>query len=271
MAEPGIDSRDPALLHPILQVLVKEFMRIAKSQGVSCGISGTVRDKVRQDYYYNVKHTTTVKGGYSYHQYGIAVDIVPLDSKGNLSWPDPDPRWAKLGAIGQSIGFDWGGAWAGFVDRPHYEVTFGLSCAQLYNGAQIPKTISKGCKSKSLVKYIQRLLNITPDGVFGNDTYNAVRQYNATGEIDAGLLQALIDKANEPPKPTKPEVIYMDEFKDVPADHYSAAAFKELLNIGIFNGYTDSKGQRVAGFNEPMPTERVVQLLWNTISYLKGE
>lgn len=126
-----IDSRRIEDLNPILQVLTKRFLGIAAEKGLKVGISGTYRDKEMQDKLYNqVPKVTTVRGGYSYHNWRLAVDIVPLDEKGNLSWPSvSNPIWQQLGAIGKSLGLEWGGSWKSFVDMPHYQLTFGYACA----------------------------------------------------------------------------------------------------------------------------------------------
>lgn len=58
----------------------------------------------------------------SNHQSGRALDVVPADINGNPVWPGPsDKRWAMISEAGKAAGFKWGGDWAVFPDRPHYE------------------------------------------------------------------------------------------------------------------------------------------------------
>ncbi len=58
----------------------------------------------------------------SRHQSGRALDIVPA-IKGLPVWPPTtDPRWQRIGQVGQAMGFDWGGTWTKFPDFPHYEM-----------------------------------------------------------------------------------------------------------------------------------------------------
>jgi peptidoglycan L-alanyl-D-glutamate endopeptidase CwlK len=68
---------------------------------------------------------TNAKGGDSLHNYGCAVDIVFIEN-GRPSWAEHHP-WHILGAIGKKHGFEWGGDWASFPDRPHLQITMGYT------------------------------------------------------------------------------------------------------------------------------------------------
>jgi len=62
---------------------------------------------------------TEIQGGETYHNFGLAFDLLPLksisetlpprevDGKRTLS----NEKWEKVGAIGKSLGFEWGGEW----------------------------------------------------------------------------------------------------------------------------------------------------------------
>lgn len=71
----------------------------------------------------------------SYHVWGLAVDFVFKDSKGNWTWePGADCAiydlschgtrwyWDKLGEQIEAAGFEWGGRWRTF-DGPHAQLT----------------------------------------------------------------------------------------------------------------------------------------------------
>lgn len=60
------------------------------------------------------KIVTNAKPGQSNHNLRKAIDIVDRAKGYNLDWP-------KLGAIGKSAGLAWGGDWASFPDKPHFE------------------------------------------------------------------------------------------------------------------------------------------------------
>ena len=262
-----IDSRDIKELHPILQVLTNEFLRIAKERNLPVAVTSTYRNHEMQDYYYNVTKTTTVKGGYSYHNHRLAVDIVPLIN-GVPAWPQPAQyNWNRLGETGESLGLEWGGRWTSFVDRPHYQMTFGLTCAEILNGKAIPQKIVRGCPDRRLVRLVQELVGVTVDGIFGDLTLAAVKRFIPSGEVDAAGLKLLLDRRNAASQPTP---VPVNEFSDVPTGHWSASAFREMQKRGIITGY-DENGKRVAGFGKPMETERIVQLLWNLMQYLEGK
>lgn len=74
---------------------------------------------------------TNAKGGDSLHNYGVAVDIVFVVN-GRPSWSESHP-WSTLGKVGKKQGFEWGGDWTGFVDRPHLEMTLGYSLDDFKN------------------------------------------------------------------------------------------------------------------------------------------
>ncbi len=52
--------------------------------------------------------------------YGHAVDCCFL-VEGHASWDESNP-WKLYGVVAQTLGLNWGGAWTGFVDRPHIEL-----------------------------------------------------------------------------------------------------------------------------------------------------
>jgi hypothetical protein len=65
--------------------------------------------------------------GLSYHNYGLAVDIVLQNKKGGPSWPGWKTKkgksWYTLGASGKKSGFPiWGGDFKKRVDGPHFQL-----------------------------------------------------------------------------------------------------------------------------------------------------
>ena len=81
----------------------------------------------------NLRIVTNAYGGKSYHNYGIAFDLVEINSSGQALWNNPN--WDKIGKIGESFGFEWGGNWKSFKDRPHFQMTNGNSVNNLLNGS----------------------------------------------------------------------------------------------------------------------------------------
>ena len=76
---------------------------------------------------------TNAPGGYSNHNFGIALDFGVFRGKTYLDASNPKLAERVHTACAQHAiqhGLDWGGDWKRFKDLPHYEVTTGLSMAQ---------------------------------------------------------------------------------------------------------------------------------------------
>lgn len=72
---------------------------------------------------------TNARGGESNHNYACAADCT-FFVNGKPTWSGNLP-WALYGKVAKKHGFEWGGDWASFPDRPHIQMTFGYSIAQL--------------------------------------------------------------------------------------------------------------------------------------------
>lgn len=56
-----------------------------------------------------------------------AIDVCPyktfvLHGENKLQWDQKDPVWAKIGAIGESLGLTWGGRWVKTPDWGHFQL-----------------------------------------------------------------------------------------------------------------------------------------------------
>ncbi|MCL6592311.1 MAG: M15 family metallopeptidase, partial [Firmicutes bacterium] len=95
-------------------------------------ISEGYRSPETQQRYYNQGRTTpgpiitNARPFESWHEYGLAVDIVFQNARGEPSW-DNDFPWQSLGRVGQNVGFEWGGAWTRLVDVPHFQMLGGFT------------------------------------------------------------------------------------------------------------------------------------------------
>jgi peptidoglycan L-alanyl-D-glutamate endopeptidase CwlK len=136
------------LLHPKLRdeakAIYTEICQALTGKAM-CRFAYTLRTFAEQDALYLQKpKVTNAKGGQSYHNYGLAIDIVLLIDKDNngsyetASWDtkndfdgDQKSDWQEIVSIFKRYGWEWGGSWATFPDMPHFQKTFGYSIVQL--------------------------------------------------------------------------------------------------------------------------------------------
>ncbi|MFE4711208.1 M15 family metallopeptidase [Paenibacillus sp. NPDC056722] len=85
---------------------------------------------------------TNARGGFSYHNYGLAIDFALLlpDGKG-ISWDmkrdgngNKIADWQEVVQEAKQLGFEWGGDWTSFKDYSHLQIAYGLSIDQLRAG-----------------------------------------------------------------------------------------------------------------------------------------
>lgn len=149
------------LLHPKLREealeIYKEVCAALKGKAL-CRFSFTLRTFAEQDALFAQGRTkpgavvTKARGGQSYHNYGLAIDVVLLiDKDGNgtyetASWDtrgdfdgDKQADWMEIVNIFKQFGWEWGGDWK-FKDDPHFQKTLGKSVRELlalYNAKKV--------------------------------------------------------------------------------------------------------------------------------------
>ena len=137
---PRMDAASERRLAEVNPQLANRIRRTAadlKAQGINVMVTSGYRSFAEQNELYAQGRTkpgdivTKAKGGQSLHNYGLAVDLVPLDSKGQPNWNVPESTWQKIGTAGKKQGLEWGGDWQSFKDRPHMQMTGGKSISQL--------------------------------------------------------------------------------------------------------------------------------------------
>jgi peptidoglycan L-alanyl-D-glutamate endopeptidase CwlK len=141
------------LVHPDLRSEVLEIYEEISSRltgNVRCRFSHTLRTIAEQDALFAIgrtkpgKKVTNARGGQSFHNYGLAIDIVLLidrDQNGTYetaSWDskldsdgDKTSDWAECVSVFKMHGWEWGGDWKSFKDLPHFQKTFGFTTPQL--------------------------------------------------------------------------------------------------------------------------------------------
>lgn len=143
-----------ALLHPKLRqeaLQIYEEICQALTGRAMCRFTFTLRTFAEQDALFQQGRTkpgkivTKARAGLSYHNYGLAIDIVLVkdtDKDGDFDsavWDmksdfdgDKKSDWMEIVQIFKEHGWEWGGDWK-FFDAPHFQKTFGYSVRQLLN------------------------------------------------------------------------------------------------------------------------------------------
>jgi len=143
-------------LHPYFRDKISLLISTCKSKGIELAIVESYRTSTKQNEYKSMgKKYTRSGGGHSKHQYGLAVDVVPvIDSV--AQW-DNVKLWRKVGAIGEQLGLRWGGRWRNPYDPGHFEWTGGLSSYHLSAGLKprVPKSDKYVCIEEELSQLVE--------------------------------------------------------------------------------------------------------------------
>ena len=140
------------MLHPVLrnqaQALYEEANRRLTGSAKMLIVS-TLRTFAEQDELYAQgrtkpgKRITNAKGGQSLHNYGVAIDFALLIDGKTASWEDlkdfdgdRKSDWLEIVEVFEQAGWEWGGRWKSFTDKPHLQKTFGNSWRTLLKRKQ---------------------------------------------------------------------------------------------------------------------------------------
>jgi hypothetical protein len=140
-------------LHPYFRDKVISLIAMCKAKGIELTVVETYRTHAKQNEYKAMGTAyTRTSGGKSKHQYGLAIDLVPVIN--SVPQWDNAKLWRKVGAIGEQLGLRWGGRWKSLYDPGHFEWTGGLSSYHLSNGQWplIPKANKYPCLEEDLIQ-----------------------------------------------------------------------------------------------------------------------
>lgn len=108
--------------------MAEAFLASCKAAGLDVLVTCTRRDLTEQAALYAIgrtrpgKKVTNAKPGSSAHNFGLAMDVVPM-LHGKPVWEFPDPLWTKVGALGQEAGLQWYGApGSEFCEAAHFQL-----------------------------------------------------------------------------------------------------------------------------------------------------
>lgn len=116
-------------LLPYIEYCIDLVLKEMQKQGHPMKVASTYRSFIEQEALYAKGRTrpgsivTNARGGESWHNYKVAADLCFVNG-------DPfgeNQPWDLYGKVAKQFGFEWGGEWQKFKDRPHIQMTFGQS------------------------------------------------------------------------------------------------------------------------------------------------
>lgn len=139
-----IASRSLTELLPPVTDLAYSFILKCHEAGIDVLIYSTYRDLEAQAALYAQGRTTPGKivtdaaPGFSFHNYRLAFDFVPVVF-GKPAWNDR-ALYKRCGEIGESLGLEWAGRWKSFTETAHLQYTGGLTIDDLRAGKTLKVT-----------------------------------------------------------------------------------------------------------------------------------
>lgn len=110
-------------LQESVRPLAQNLLRLAADQGIQLKIVSAYRSPAQQQALLDSGKGVTNAGALlSYHNHRLAFDVVPTEYISLPDWNPAGPLWPKVGAIGKSVGLEWGGDWKN-KDLPHFQLT----------------------------------------------------------------------------------------------------------------------------------------------------
>ncbi|ASA96819.1 M15 family metallopeptidase [Anoxybacillus sp. FSL W8-0104] len=178
-------------VHPLVATKARQLIERAYKEGINIIITQGLRTIEEQNELYAQGRTktgkivTNARGGYSYHNFGLAFDFAILNADGSVNW-NVDEKWKRVGALGKSLGLEWGGDWRDFPDYPHFQLTFGLSLADLRAGKRPPTQSPQQKEEKEVNK----------DDVKGHWAEASIRK-----AMEKGVIKGYADGTFKPDEP----------------------------------------------------------------------
>lgn len=120
-------------MRPEVKERVEELLDALARLGLYFMVSLGMRTIAVQDALYAQGRTkpgpivTKARGGYSFHNFGMAVDLVLVRDGGVIEWKDIDTNsdghadYSQMGQVAKNHGFIWGGDFSGLADLGHIE------------------------------------------------------------------------------------------------------------------------------------------------------
>jgi peptidoglycan L-alanyl-D-glutamate endopeptidase CwlK len=122
---------------PALQDKIHALAAVLKPQGIDLEVIEGLRSWQESDVLFqegrtlqngvwiitDLRHVVTnARGGYSWHNLGMAVDCAPEIIEGQIDWNGDHPQWKRMEEAGVSLGLVTGATWKRIVDAPHFQL-----------------------------------------------------------------------------------------------------------------------------------------------------
>jgi len=132
---------------PEVSEAVKELLAELEAKGLYFIVSLGMRTIAEQNALYAIgrslagRKVTNACGGFSWHNFGRAVDLVLVRDGGVIEWENLDTNadgmadYSQMGQMAKNHGFIWGGDFKGLADFGHIEYHPGLTLAQARTSA----------------------------------------------------------------------------------------------------------------------------------------
>lgn len=136
------------MVHPSIEHACIELLIDCESTGIPIRYVSTYRTFNKQNQLYAKGRSspgnivTWARGGFSFHNYGLAIDFCLLLKNGEVSWNMGDDNnfdgvadWMQVVKLAKKLGFKWGGDWKDKKkkDYPHFQLTHGLTIDECKN------------------------------------------------------------------------------------------------------------------------------------------
>jgi peptidoglycan L-alanyl-D-glutamate endopeptidase CwlK len=107
----------------VARIWLDKAKRVAAENGVDVKIICGTRTYGEQDALYKKRpKVTNAKGGYSWHNFGLAFDFGVFSIDGKKYFGE-SPLYDELGSLTREVqDAEWGGDWSSFKDKPHIQM-----------------------------------------------------------------------------------------------------------------------------------------------------
>ena len=114
-------------LHPSIRKDAINLLNSLEEEGLNVVMTDGLRTTAEQNAIPSAN--TRVKGGYSFHNYGLAFDIY-FENATNRGARFDLSMTERVAQIAADHGFSWGGDWRTFKDLPHFERSWGYKASE---------------------------------------------------------------------------------------------------------------------------------------------